>query len=483
VREVRPDGEQVRAVVNARLVLPEIGDFHGGISIVDGRVADLWEGPNPAFTGEGVIDADGRYVMPGLIDPHVHLGLLPPLSRRLPAESAFAASGGVTTLIHYFRRPESYLDTFPQFLEVARGTHLQDFAVHLTMFNAAQVREMDQYLSAFGVTSFKVYMMLKGSLGRGIVMDQLTADGKLEVADVDFDDGHLFEVFRTASKLPAKVRISVHSETAEIVMHEIERVQATGLGGLAAWHHARPGESEAIAIQKVAYLSRVHNVPAYFPHIGSRQALDALKSVKGDGVDYGAETGPQYLALTIDDPVGLLAKITPPIRTFEDQAAVWDAVASGLLHTMGSDHIPYTNEEKQLGPVWTTRSAFGAIGLILPVLLTDGVHRGRISIADVARVTSYEAARLFGLYPRKGTLVPGADADFVIVDPDHEWVVHAADLDSSSEFSVFEGRTMRGRADVTAVRGTVVYRDGQAVGRPGHGQYYRRYPVVEAEPA
>jgi dihydropyrimidinase len=98
-------------------------------------------------------------------------------------------------------------------------------------------------------------------------------------------------------------------------------------------------------------------------------------------------------------------------------------------------------------------------------------------------VTSYEAARLFGLYPRKGTLLPGADADFVIVDPDHEWVVHAGDLDSSSEFSVFEGRTMRGRADVTAVRGTVVYRDGEAVGRPGHGQYYRRYPVVEAEPA
>jgi len=477
----QPAPERVRAVVNARIVLPEIGVFHGGISIVDGRVAELWEGPNPKFTGEGVIDAEGRYLMPGLIDPHVHFGLLPPLSRRLPAESAFAASGGITTLLHYFRRPESYHETFPQFLEVARKTHLQDFAVHLTLFNNAQVKEMDQYLKAFGVTSFKIYMMLKGALGHAIVMDQLTADGELEVADVDFNDGHLYEAFRTASKLPAKVRISVHSETAEIVMHEIERVQASGLGGLAAWHHARPGESEAIAIQEVAYLSRMHNVPCYFPHIGSRQALDALKGVKAEGVDYGAETGPQYLALTIDDPVGLLAKITPPIRTSEDQAAVWDGVESGLLHTMGSDHIPYTNEEKQLGPVWTTRSAFGAIGLILPVLLTDGVHRGRISIADVARVTSYESARLFGLYPRKGTLIPGADADFVIVDPDHEWVVHAEELDSSSEFSVFEGRTMRGRADITAVRGTVIYRDGHAVGQPGHGRYYRRYPVVEPE--
>lgn len=117
--------EEVRAVINAQVVLPEIGVFHGGISIVDGRVAELWEGENPTVNGEGVIDAEGRYLMPGLIDPHVHFGLLPPLSRRLPAESAFAASGGITTLLHYFRRPESYFETFPQFLEVARNTHLQ----------------------------------------------------------------------------------------------------------------------------------------------------------------------------------------------------------------------------------------------------------------------------------------------------------------------------------------------------------------------
>jgi dihydropyrimidinase len=472
---------QVRAVVNARVVVPEIGVFNGGISIEDGRVADLWEGTRPTVTGEGVIDAAGRYLLPGLIDPHVHFGLLPPLSSRLPAESAFAASGGVTTLLHYFRRPESYLDTFPQFLEVARGHHLQDFAVHLTLFNAAQVKEMDQYLKLYGVTSFKIYMMLKGALGRGIVMDQLTANGELDVANVDFNDGHLYEVFRAASTLPARVRISVHSENAEIVMHEIERVQSSGLEGLAAWHAARPGESEAIAIQEVSYLSRMQNVPVYFPHIGSREAVDALKVARSDGTDFGAETGPQYLALTIDDPVGLLAKITPPIRTIEDQSVVWDALSSGLLHTIGSDHIPYTNEEKQLGPVWTTRSAFGGIGLILPVLLTEGVHRGRLTMARLAQITSLDSAKLFGLYPRKGTLLPGADADFVIVDPDHEWVVRASDLPSSSEFSVFEGRTMRGRADLTAVRGTVIYRDGAVVGQPGHGRYYRRYPVVEAE--
>ena len=474
--------EQLRAVVNARVVVPEIGEFTGGIRVENGRVAQLLQGHDRQPRGEGVLDAGGRYLLPGLIDPHVHFGLLPPLAERLPAESAFAASGGVTTLLHYFRRPESYLETFPGFLEVARAQHLQDFAVHLTLFNRDQTAEMPRYLTTFGVTSFKIYMMLKGPLGRGIVMDQYCGHGQLDVADVDFDDGHLYEVFRAASMLPARVRISVHAENAEIVMHEIQRVQASGLDGLVAWHAARPGASEAIAIQQVAYLSRTHDVPAYFPHIGSREAAAALEDARTQGTDYGAETGPQYLALTIDDPVGVLAKITPPIRTADDQSVIWEALRGRLLHTIGSDHIPYTNEEKQLGGVWTTRSAFGAIGLILPVLLTEGVHRGNLSIRRLVEVTSRESARLFGLYPRKGTLLPGSDADFVVVDPDPEWTVRAADLPSSSEFSVFEGRTMRGRVDLTAVRGVPVYRDGAVVGQVGHGRYYRRHPVIEPEP-
>jgi dihydropyrimidinase len=472
--------ERSLAVVNARLVIPEIGEFRGGMRIVGERVAEIWQGDAGDRGADEVIDAAGHFVLPGLIDPHVHMGLLPPMGTRLAAESGFAASGGVTTLIQYVRRPESYLETFPRFLDVAERNHVQDFAVHLTLFNRAQAAEMDRYVAAFGVTSFKIYMMLKGPLGRGIIMDQLSESGELDLADVDFDDGHLLEVFRTASRLPERVRINVHSEDAEIVSHEIDRVRQSGLGGLPAWHAARPGISEAMAIGQVAQLSRHFGVPAYFPHIGSREALAALADARSRGTDFAAETGPQYLALTIDDPVGALAKITPPIRTSDDQHEVWRALQSGLLQTIGSDHIAYTDEEKRLGDVWSTRPAFGTIGLTLPVLLTEGVHRGRLSILRVAQVTSHETARVFGLYPRKGTLLPGADADFVIVDPEAKWVVKAAELPSISPFSVFEGRTMRGQVVLTSVRGTVVYRDGEVVGRPGFGRYYRRHPVLEA---
>jgi dihydropyrimidinase len=472
--------ERVLAVVNARLVIPEIGVFRGGLRIVGERVAAVWEGDAPDHGADEVIDAAGHFVLPGLIDPHVHLGLLPPMGPRLAAESGFAASGGVTTLIQYFRRPESYLETFPAFLDAAGRNHLQDFAVHLTLFNRGQTAELAEYVRAFGVTSFKLYMMLKGRLGRGIIMDQLSEHGELTTADVDFDDGHLFDVFRTASGLAARVRINVHAENAEIVMHEMDRVRASGMDGLPAWHAARPGASEALAIQQVAWLSRRFAVPTYFPHIGSREGVEAVAEARTRGTDVGAETGPQYLALTIDDPVGSLAKITPPIRTADDQAEVWKALESGVLNTIGSDHIAYTNAEKQLGDVWSTRPAFGGIGLILPVLMTEGVHRGAITIRRLAQVTSQESARLFGLYPRKGTLLPGSDADFVIVDPDAEWVVRTGELPSSSEFSVFEGRSLRGRAVLTAVRGTVIYRDGQVVGRPGSGRYYRRHPAIES---
>lgn len=466
-------------LTNARLVIPEVGVVEGGLIVRDGRVAEITQGKG-AERGENVIDAEGRHVLPGFIDPHVHYGLLPPLPERMQAESAFAASGGVTTLIRYFRRPESYLDTFPAQVALGCERHYQDFSHHLTLFNEPQVREMDRYVQRFGVTSFKVYMNLKGPVGKNVLMDLLVGgDRELTVADVDFDDGHLYDIFRTASTLQARVRVNVHSEDAEIVIRETARVKASGLEGLPAWNAARPGAGEAVAIQQVAYLSRRFGVPAYFPHIGSREAIEALVDVRAKGTDYYAETGPQYVALDTSSAVGVLAKVMPPIRTSEDVARVWWAIGEGVLTNFGSDHIAYTLAEKQPASIWTTRPAFGGTGLILPVFLSEGVGRGRMTLRRLAEMGSYHVARAFHLYPRKGTLLPGADADFVIVDLERDHTVRAKELLSASDFSVYEGKTLRGEVVLTAVRGTVVYRDGKIVGRPGHGGFYRRYPTIE----
>lgn len=467
-------------VSNARIVLPESGVVPGTLVIRDGRVSQIRQDAGP--TGEAeVLDAGGRYVLPGLIDPHVHSGLLPPLGERLQDESAFALSGGVTTIVRYFRRPESYFDTFPAQVALGVERHYQDFAHHLTLFNAEQVAEMERYVRDFGVTSFKLYMNLKGPFGKGVLMDLLVgAPDELTTADVDFSDGHLWNVFRTAAALPVRVRLNVHSEDAEIVLAESARVRELGLEGLPAWSAARPGASEALAIQTVAYLSRRFGVPVYFPHIGSREAIEALVEARAKGTNYGAEVCPQYVALTTESEAGPLAKVMPPVRTAEDVPRVWWAIGEGILTSFGSDHIAYTRAEKQPGSIWTTRPAFGGTGMILPIFLSEGVNAGRMTIRQVAEMGSLNTARLFNLYPRKGTLAPGADGDFVVVDLHAEWTVRAGDLLSHSDFSVYEGRTLRGAVQAVGVRGTVMYRDGELTGKPGHGRYYRRFPTLEA---
>ncbi len=467
-------------VTNARIVLPESGVVPGTLVVRDGRVAAIRQ--DQGATGEAeVLDVEGRHVLPGLIDPHVHSGLLPPLGDRLEAESAFALSGGITTIVRYFRRPESYLGTLPDQVAIGVERHYQDFAHHLALFNRGQVEEMGRYVREFGVTSFKLYMNLKGPFGKGVLMDLLVGNpDELETADVDFDDGHLWEVFQTAAALPVKVRLNVHSEDPEIVVSQSRVVRDAGLEGLPAWNAARPGASEAIAIQTVAYLSRRFGVPVYFPHIGSREAIEALVDVRAKGTNYGAEVCPQYVALTTDSDAGPLAKVMPPVRTSEDVPRVWWAISEGILTSFGSDHIAYTREEKQPGSIWTTRPAFGGTGMILPIFLSEGVNTGRMTIRQVAELGSLNTARLFNLYPRKGTLQPGADADFVVVDLEREWTVRAGDLLSHSDFSVYEGRTIRGAVTDVGVRGTVMYRDGKLVGERGHGRYLRRFPVLEA---
>ncbi|HET7028798.1 MAG TPA: amidohydrolase family protein [Candidatus Limnocylindrales bacterium] len=467
-------------VTNARIVLPETGVVAGTLVVRDGRVAAIRQDGGPSGEAD-VLDAQGRHVLPGLIDPHVHSGLLPPLGDRLQAESAFALSGGITTIVRYFRRPESYLETLPAQVELGARRHYQDFAHHLTLFNAGQVAEMDRYVRDFGVTSFKLYMNLKGPFGKGVLMDLLVgAPDELTTADVDFSDGHLWDVFRTAAALPFKVRINIHSEDAEIVMTESARVRDAGLDGLPAWSAARPGASEAIAIGTVGYLSRRFGVPVYFPHIGSREAIEALVEVRAKGTNYGAEVCPQYVALTTESDAGTLAKVMPPVRTSEDVPRVWWAIGEGVLTSFGSDHIAYTLDEKQPGSIWTTRPAFGGTGMILPVFLSEGVNAGRMTIRQVAEMGSLNTARLFNLYPRKGTLQPGSDADFVVVDLEREWTVRADENLSRSDFSVYEGRTLRGAVTDVAVRGTVMFRDGKLVGEAGHGRYYRRFPTLEA---
>jgi dihydropyrimidinase len=458
----------------ARIVVPEAGILAGHVVVDEGKIVSLLPTGDSPPEAERTIDAGGRYVLPGAIDAHCHYGLLPPMQERMAPETGFAAIGGVTTLVRYYRRTDSYLDTFPAHIEQNPAYHYQDFSAHLALFNHEQVAEIPQYVSELGITSFKLYMNLKANLAKAFLIDPLVDDTVAQTEDLDYDDGLLFGIMQKLAKLPVKTRLSVHVEEADLVSYQLPRVKESGLGGLLAWHYARPAEAEALGVQKVAYLSRQLGVPVYFPHIGSRLGLEALAVEQSRGTDMVIETCPHYLVHNVSSPAAELLKVMPPVRTDDDNRATWAAVESGLISTLCTDHIPYNAEEKNLGDIWQTRPAFGSIGLMVAVLISAGVNGGHISIQRAAELLSTNTAKTFGFYPQKGTLLPGSDADLMVIDPDAKWTVHADDFPSVQPFSVYEGMELTGRVDVTISRGEVIAQDGQLQVEPGRGRFLRR---------
>ncbi len=461
---------------NGRLVVPEVGVIHGHVVVDGGRVVELVQSPTAAPAAEQTIDADGRYVLPGAIDAHSHYGLLPPIEQRIPPESGFGARGGITTMVRYFRRTDSYLETLPAHIETNPSLHYQDFSFHLALFNAKQIAEIPRYVEDLGVTSFKIYMNLKAPTAKAFLIDPLATDTVMQTADLDYDDGLLMAAMEALRKVQARVRLSVHVEEADLIIWKTQQVRASGMHGLAAWHYARPEEAEALGIKKVAYFSRLYGVPVFFPHIGSILGIGALEEEQARGTEMVAETCPHYLVQNIQSKAAELLKVMPPVRAEEDNRATWQALQKGVITVLGTDHIPWTRAEKGEGDIWTLRPAFGSTGLMVPILVSEGFNRGRLSIVDVARLTSYATARAFGFYPRKGTLLAGADADLMIIDPDTEWVVDPSTLGSAQQFSVYEGFKIKGHVSHTIVRGKPVVVDGKIADELGHGRYVRRYP-------
>ncbi|MGQ0548562.1 MAG: dihydroorotase [Armatimonadota bacterium] len=477
------------AILNGTVVIPYTGEVHCDVGIRDGRIATLADAIDPAQAGDA-LDARGQLVMPGAVDSHFHLGIYRSMSADTESETRSALAGGVTSIISYFRTGQHYLnktgpyrEIFPEVLALTDGRSHTDYGFHIAIMTADQLGEVEWLVASQGVASFKYYMFYKGL--------NLTADstrGSEYTMSDAYDLGHLYlfmqQVAASAGRHRAKGRISLslHCEHAELIRVFIDQVKLAGLTGLEAYHRSRPPLTERLSMAEAVLLADAARCPINLLHLSSREAMISAKEAKRNypHLDVRLETTLHHLALTYATAGGMQGKVNPPIRTEDDRIALWEAVVDGSVDTIVSDHACCFEEQKG-EDLWKALPGFGGTALLYPYLLSEGFHRRGLSLRRVAELASANSARAFGLYPLKGTIAPGSDADLTIVDPERELTVTPDVLLSAQDFTPFAGMRIRGWPTHTILRGRVVYRNGNVEGPPG-GRYLKR-PVGLHAPA
>ncbi|MDQ4059615.1 MAG: dihydroorotase family protein, partial [Pseudomonadota bacterium] len=369
--------------------------------------------------------------------------------------SAAAAAGGVTTVFDMpnTNPPTGTLEAYAMKREAARSKSIVNFGIYgLLGTDNLHVLEL---LAEAGVAGFKLFM--------GDTTGHLPCP----------DDGTILEGFEIIAALG--LRTTVHAENTPILRHRERRIREAGRTDLLAHLDSRPDVCVLEAVNRTAIFAEWTGARVHIAHESTRLTLPFLRFFKERGVDLTAETCPQYLVLSTDDMHGLngsVLKVNPPIRGPENKDALLDALAGGLIDILSTDHAPHLPEEKRGNEVWAVASGLTGVETSMRLMLTF-VNEGRITLEDYVRMASAGPARAFGLYPRKGVLQPGADADIVLVDIGRRDVIRAERLHSRGKVTPYEGRETVGLPVMTLVNGTVVMRDGEVIGQPGTGRQVR----------
>jgi dihydroorotase (multifunctional complex type) len=442
------------SIIGGKVVFPD-GVQEVNIGIQGGRIAAIASGDLDART---VVRAHGKLVLPGFIDPHVHIGFADE-QNEFRTETSGAAVGGVTTVMVYYRRLQPYGADLEDFISLGASQAHVDFGLHLGMLLDEHLEEAQNLSDRFGITSFKMYTAYKDKelQGNGVRGE---------------DDGYIVDAMEVLAKIPGAV-VNVHCENDDIYMRRLQVLKGQGRSGhpLALWSWARPPIGEAEAIQRVAMFARNAGTTVYIPHVGSRMALEAVRLARQLGTHIHFETCPHYFLLhDAMEGHARYAKVNPPVRSDADRQEILAALRSGECDTVGTDHATIFLEGKQGKEVWQQRPGFPGVDLVLRSLL-ELVHRRELPAEALAQYPQ-KTARIFGLRD-KGRIAVGADADIVLVDPDAARTIAAQDLASSSDLSVYEGMTFHGLPPLTMLRGQPVAQDGRLVGG-AQGQYLRR---------
>lgn len=423
-------------------VIPEMGRIKTNVCIREGKIAAL---TTDHVRGKQEIDASGLYVLPGVIDPHTHLGLFVPFEQELESETRSAVLGGVTTIGTYFNQTGSYLPLMDRLGNQVNALSRVDMIPHFAIRDDTQISELPAY-SQRGMNSFKVYMCGVP----GIYPSQ--------------EDGFILRVMERMKDLPptANPILSVHCENASICDFATEDMKSLRLETLTDWNRSHPNLAEGEAVIRATYFSQKTGVRTYIVHSSTKEAMEALH--RGKHAKLFVETTSPYLCLDTGSDIGVYAKMLPPIREQESRDALWQGIRDGIIDTIGTDNTVMTSDEKQVSKGMRAAGAgYPTLGTHLVSVLNEGIFRREIPIEKLVPLMTMNPAKIFQVYPQKGTIMPGSDADIVLVNLDMQRTVNPAELLSRSDFSLFQGKTLRAWPMATIKGGRIVAWNGKLV--------------------
>lgn len=459
-------------IIRNGLIVTDTKQFKADIRIVGEKIAEIGTNLEPSDEKTREIDAKGLLVLPGGIDPHVHLSLPDYIPKEFRWSDDFesgskaALAGGITTLgcISVPDKEETPLGTLERESKTIQKEAIADIMIHPVLFNLTEEKldEIPQ-LADKGCSTIKIFMVTD---------------------DFDANSNDYLKAIQIAAD--AEMLTMIHCEDNTIIKETTEKMIADGKGSLTNYADSRPVISEVVATKKAVDMCEETGAPIYVVHLSSEGALRVCEEAQNRSLPVYVEGRPIFLYLTREEylkPEGALYVVQPPLREKSDVKALWEGIQQGSIHTIATDHAPHTREQK-LNPdldISKLVPGINELQVMLPMLHSKAVLKGKISLKKFVALTSTNVAKLFGLYPKKGAIQVGSDADLVVWDPKEERVIKDADMHSQAGFSMYDGEKHTGWPQIVIRRGEVVFKDRKIIAKAGSGQVVTRGPTQSLE--